>query len=115
MGSRAAAASVVTAAVLLVAGALQATDAPSATQPPGAREDCSTRSGANFPRAFTDPDNLVVGPLVLVGGAHTSEGTVRRFGGNKFPLLVKQGHTVTVALSRRARETAALGYGRLPQ
>jgi hypothetical protein len=77
-----------------------------------AREDCSTRSEANFPRAFTDPRNLVVGPLVLVGGAATPASTVRDFGGNKFPLLVRVGHTVTVRLIGRTR---GLAYGPLPQ
>jgi hypothetical protein len=80
-----------------------------------AREDCSTRSEANFPGAFTSADNLVVGPLVLVGGAYTDASTVREFGGNKFPLLVKAGHTVTVRLARPGRRIAGLAYGPLPQ
>ena len=80
-----------------------------------AREDCSTRSEANFPGAFTSPRNLVVGPLVLIGGAHTDARTVREFGGNKFPLLVKAGHTVTVRLARPEATAAGLAYGPLPQ
>jgi hypothetical protein len=80
-----------------------------------AREDCSTRSEASFPGAFTSPDNLVVGPLVLIGGAFTDADTVREFGGNKFPLLVAAGHTVTVRLPRRAGQLAGLAYGPLPQ
>jgi hypothetical protein len=61
-----------------------------------------------------------VGPLVLVGAAYTPASVVREFGGNKFPLLVKAGHTVTVRLPRAAREFAGLAYGglgkrRLPQ
>jgi len=76
-----------------------------------AREDCSTRSEANFPGAFTSPRNLVVGPLVLIGGAYTDPRTVREFGGNKFPLLVKAGHSVTVRLARSARTSAGLAYG----
>ena len=85
------------------------------THPQGVREDCSTSSGADFPGAFSNPSNLVVGPLVLIGGAYTSAGTVRQFGGNKFPLIVKAGHAVTVRVSRRARRTAGLAYGPLPQ
>ena len=81
----------------------------------GAREDCSTRSEANFPGAFTSSHNLVVGPLVLIDGAYTDAETVRKFGGNKFPLLVKAGHVVTVRLTRRARRFAGLAYGHLPQ
>jgi hypothetical protein len=80
-----------------------------------AREDCSTQSGAEFPAAFTDPANLVVGPLALIGGTYTDPETVREFGGNKFPLLVKAGHTVTVRLAPDARAIAGLAYGPLPQ
>jgi hypothetical protein len=80
-----------------------------------AREDCSTRSEANFPNAFTSPPNLVIGPLVLVGGAYTDASTVREFGGNKFPVLVKAGHTVTVRVAQRGRRVAGLAYGPLPQ
>jgi hypothetical protein len=81
----------------------------------GGREDCSTRSEADFPGAFTSPRNLVVGPLVLIGGAYTDPNTVREFGGNKFPLLVKAGHVVTVRLAQRGRRAAGLAYGLLPQ
>ena len=80
----------------------------------GALEDCSTRSEALFPGAFTDRRNLVVGPLVLVGGAFTPAGTVTEFGGNKFPLLVKAGYTVTLRLGHGTRG-AGLAYGPLPQ
>ena len=57
-----------------------------------ARLDCSTRSEANFPGAFTSPRNLVVDPLVLIGGAYTDASTVRQFGGNKFPLTAGPGN-----------------------
>jgi hypothetical protein len=80
----------------------------------GALADCSTRSEAHFPGAFDDPANLIVGPLVLVGGAYTPASTVREFDGNKFPLLVKAGRNVTVRLGRAARG-AGLAYGPLPQ
>jgi hypothetical protein len=86
-----------------------------ATRFGGAREDCRTRSEASFPGGFTSPSNLVVGPLVLIGGADTPASTVRDFGGNKFPLLVTSGHTVTVRVGRRARDVAGLAYGPLPQ
>ena len=78
--------------------------------------DCSTESWADFTGAFFDPANLVVGPLVLVGAAmKTSAGVVESVGGNKFPLLVKDGHTVTVRVPKEARAHASLGYGPLPQ
>jgi hypothetical protein len=78
--------------------------------------DCSTRSEANFPGAFADRRNLVVGPLVLVGaGEPTPADVIREFGGNKFPLLVKAGHTVTLRLPARTRDFAGLDYGPQPQ
>ena len=80
----------------------------------GAREKCSTRSEASFPAAFTSADNLVVGPLALVG-AGGRVGYSRAFGGQKFQLLVRNGHRVTVALPRAARPGAGLAYGPLPQ
>jgi hypothetical protein len=84
-------------------------------RPRGVVENCSTRSMARFPRAFSDPHNVVVGPLVLVGAAYTPASTVRAFGGNKFPALVRAGHRVTVELSEDTRRVAALGYGPLPE
>jgi hypothetical protein len=67
---------------------------------------------AGFPRAFSDADNLVAGPLVMVGaGRMTSEETVREFGGNKFPLLVRNRHRVTVEV---VGEGATLYYGQGP-
>jgi hypothetical protein len=87
-----------------------------AHEPPrGVVEDCATRSEASFPGAFTDPRNVVIGPLVLVGAVYTDPATVVEFGGNKFPLLVRAGHRVTVELSPRTRRVASLGYGPLPQ
>lgn len=74
------------------------------------------QSWADFGQAFADPSNLVVGPLAFVGGNETSSAaTIRAFGGQKYPLLVKVGHTVTVQLSRPVRSTAGLAYGSLPQ
>jgi hypothetical protein len=96
--------------VSIVAGAT------AATRPEGAVETCSGQSMASFPGAFTRRDNLVVGPLVLVGaGRRTSAQTVREHGGNKFPVLVAAGHRVTIELTRRTRRFASLGYGPLPQ
>jgi hypothetical protein len=95
--------------------AVMAVAAQAATdeRPHGVVESCSTRSEASFPAAFADRHNVVVGPLVLIGAASTSASTVRRFGGQKFPALVRAGHRVTVALSPRTRRVASLGYGPL--
>src|SRR5215216_4782969 len=84
-------------------------------RPGGVVENCSSRSEAGFPSAFSDPANVVVGPLVLVGAADTPPETVREFGGDKIPALVRAGHRVTVALPRRVRPFAGLGYGPLPE
>ena len=78
-------------------------------------EDCATQSGAEFPGAFTSRANLVVGPFALSGGTYTDPETVREYGGNKFPVLVQAGHTVTLALAPDARRVAGLAYGPLPQ
>ena len=97
----------------LLAGCGAAKAGTPASAPAGVRETCSTRSMADFPGAFTSRRNLVVGPLALMGGGtYTTPETVREFGGNKFPLLVKAGRRVTVELSARS---AALGYGPLPE
>ena len=73
---------------------------------------CDSRSMARFPGGFTSPRNLVVGPLALQGaGVRTPPSVVREFGGNKFPALVKAGHTVTVEIVGAARKIAALTHG----
>lgn len=88
--------------------------AAQAGPPRGVVEDCSTASFADFPGAFTNPRNLVVGPLVMIGARGNAE-WASVFHGNKFPLLVRNGHRVTVELSARTRRFAGLAYGPLPQ
>jgi hypothetical protein len=88
----------------------------SRTHPRGVILDCAVRSEADFGPAFSDPGNLVVGPLALVGGAEpSSAATILAHDGQKYPLLVKAGHTVTVRLPRDARRTAGLAYGPFPE
>ena len=88
----------------------------SSSTPSGPREDCSTQSGAEFAGGFTRRENLVVGPLSLIGGGtYTPRAVVREFGGQKYPLLVMAGHTVAVSLPPEARAIAGLAYGPLPQ
>jgi hypothetical protein len=82
--------------------------------PVGVVADCSSRSGASFPGAFTRPSDLVVGPLAMVGAAGTPL-FISAVGGNKFPILVKAGHRVTIELSSATRKLAGLAYGPLPQ
>jgi hypothetical protein len=92
------------------------TDTERATAPTTVTEDCSTRSEAEFGGAFDDPRNLVVGPLVLVGAGEAQPASVvESHGGQKFPLLVRAGHSVLVEVPAEAHELVALGYGPLPQ
>ena len=87
-------------------------------RPHGVVEDCSTRSSAPFPGAFTNPRNLVVGPLALIGAGGTPIAVWNSTGTEvfqKFPLLVRNGHRVTVELSASTRRGAGLAYGPLPQ
>jgi hypothetical protein len=82
-----------------------------------AGENCSTRSQARFPGAFTDRRNLVVGPLAMIGAGKDRVYFFPDFGsdagGQKFQLLVRNGHRVTVELSPRTRRDAGLAYGPL--
>jgi len=96
----------IAASLIAPIGAALAANASAARHP---TETCATQSGASFPHAFTSRDNLAIGPLALVGaGTFTDAETVRRFGGNKFPLLVAAGHTVTIEVTLRQ---ASLAYG----
>ena len=79
-------------------------------------ENCDTRSEAGFGAEYSSRRNLVVGPLAMIdAGTFTPPSVVRRVHGNKFPLLVKAGHTVKIEVAAAARGFAALGYGPLPQ
>lgn len=96
-------------AALALAGAGLA--AAAGRSPSHGQATCAHQSSAEFPDAYDDPHNLVIGPLVLMDGrVYSSPETVRRVGGQKYPALLTPGHTVKVALSPRARRTAALTY-----
>ena len=128
-----AAASILAAAVVIVALAVRSDGPSRAMSPPasastgreqvvatpvnGVTADCGTRSEADFgPTAFGDSANLVVGPLAMIGAAEfTPASVVRRFGGQKYPLLLKAGHSVMIEVPAGARTFAGLGYGPLPQ
>lgn len=72
---------------------------------------CADQSEASFPNAFTSDDNLVDGPLALIGaGRLTDADTVREFGGNKFPAVVAAGHTVAIRIPRALQNKASLRY-----
>jgi hypothetical protein len=89
-----------------------AASAGAAAHPTGVTETCAHQSGAGFPHAYTSRDNLVAGPLSMIGaGRFTDAATVRRHGGNKFPLLVAAEHRVTIELTRATHRFASLAYG----
>lgn len=105
--------------LVLVVSVWPASAEQSRKRPRGVVENCATQSGADFSGAFTSPINLVVGPLVLVGAGGTPEwvpNSTGKAGWEKFQALVRQGHRVTVELSRKTRRRGAgLAYGPLPQ
>jgi hypothetical protein len=86
-----------TALVLAVATASTGAVALAAQRPEGEPATCRHQSSARFPASGRD---LVVGPLVLVGGRQfSSADTVARFGGQKYPVVLRAGHRVTVQLA----------------
>jgi hypothetical protein len=120
------AASAVAAAVVVVLLALGGADASPAAQTGAVVTGCDQQSfavmdsgqqtSATFPGAHDDPRNLVAGPLAILGGAvFTDAVTARRFGGNKYAVVVRAGHRATVSIPASARRTASLGYGPLPE
>jgi hypothetical protein len=85
--------------------------AAAADRPSRGHATCKGQSSAGFPNSYGDSDNLVVGPLALIGGrVYNAPETVERIGGQKYPLLLTPGHTVKIAISPRARRTNALAY-----
>jgi hypothetical protein len=83
-------------------------------RPRGVVLDCSTQSGLGGAPGgtFRNSRNLVIGPIAMTGAGVTS-GYAEGFGGNKFPLLMRGGHRVTLAVSRHTRD-AKLIYGQRP-
>ena len=92
--------------VAVAAAGVAMAEAP--RRPAGAPATCRHQSMAAF---YKNPRNLVVGPLVMVGGReYSSPETVARLGGQKYPALVLAGHRVTVELPRSVRRTSSLLY-----
>jgi hypothetical protein len=85
-------------------------------RPRGVVADCSKGSGVpqGSLSVFRSRGNLVVGPLAMSGAARVPAFYSPEFGGNKFPLFVRAGHRVTLALTPDTRGQAALAYGPLP-
>jgi hypothetical protein len=96
------------------AAALSSSPGDAAERPRGRRVGCGQRSEADFPGAYSDPDNMRIGPLVFVGGVRVADDpprVIRKYDGQKLQLLVRAGRVVTVSIPRHAREGARLAYG----
>ena len=70
-------------------------------------------SQGGFDRPFHNPQNLVVGPIAMVFAGGTPE-FWPEWPGQKFPILVKRGHRVTVAVARQAAGEVSLIYTQRP-
>ena len=88
---------------------------PPKMRPQGVVVGCRSQSGYDFGDAYTNLDNIVVGPLVITNAVYTEPETIREFGGDKIFVLLQPGHRVTLALSHETYRIASLGYGPLPQ
>lgn len=88
---------------------------PPKMRPQGVVVGCRSQAGYDFGDAYTNPDNIVVGPLVITNAVYTEPETIREFGGDKIFVLLQPGHRVTLALSQQTYRVASLGYGPLPQ
>jgi hypothetical protein len=92
--------------------------AASRERPRGVVADCAKGSGigrgGSLNSVFRSRWNLVIGPLAMTGAATTPGYYSPEAGGNKFPLYVRAGHRVTLALTRATRGRAGLHYSPLP-
>ena len=76
---------------------------------------CADQSGAGFPNAYTNPANLIVGPVAIVGGVGAGKLTAAVIeqdgrGSWKMPVLVRAGHTATITIRPSGRRDARLAY-----
>jgi hypothetical protein len=78
------------------------------------RVGCAQASEGHFRNAYDRTDNIVVGPLSLVGAGRlaqeASEAELRRAGGYKIPLLLRPGRSALISIDRRDRDIARLSY-----
>ena len=75
---------------------------------------CADRSQAQFPRAFSDPDNALVGPWALLGAysatGPSADAWLREHGFWKMPVVLRLGRSVTVTVPVGLRDRAGLYY-----
>ena len=92
--------------------------APASARGTRAVASCANRSIAGFPNAYANrAENIVVGPLSIIRGkghADSDPASINRFGGDKLPFILRQGHTATVALRRALRPAAGGGWEPAP-
>jgi hypothetical protein len=94
--------------IMTLAVAAVAAVAAAPGRPEGSPATCGHQSSAGFSKSAR---NLVVGPLVLVGGReYASPEVLAQFGGQKYPAVVLAGHRVTVELPSAVRRSASLSY-----
>jgi hypothetical protein len=100
---------VVTTTALVVALA-----APTLAQAAGGRVvmACTHQSTAGFPRAYTDPANMTIGPLAwMFAQRNAGYDGAYEFGFRwKNPVLVRPGHVVTMRIGAAAKDFAGLAY-----
>jgi hypothetical protein len=99
---------------IALAAFVASTVARTSERPSAKSVGCSARSDGTFNRAFDRRRSIIVGPLVFAGAriaADEEPATIRRLGNWwKSPALVRQGHSVTVAVARPPRQRAGLLY-----
>jgi hypothetical protein len=73
---------------------------------------CTHQSTAGFPHAYSDPTNVVVGPLAWIGAQRNAgyDGAYELGYRWKNPVLVRPGHTVTMRIGAAAKDFAGLAY-----
>jgi hypothetical protein len=100
-------------AATIASGVASGAAAPHRTLHPGNAQTCSGAEG--FPRSsFTDPDSLVVGPLMMAGAVAAADippGDARLRHGLKLLVAVRFHHRATISVDREARSFARLQYG----
>ena len=74
---------------------------------------CRQQAGAAFPHAFTNQDNVIVGPFAFSGLRRASKenpDAINFHGGWKSPALLRVRHRAVVTIDKGARSYARLNY-----
>src|SRR5215207_8613960 len=102
---------------LMLLLALVVPAAAQAKRPPVVGTCGGANAGGTFAGAFADRSrNVIVGPLSLpfaASHADSSPDLINRFGGDKFPVLLREGRTATIRIAKALRRGAD-GWERVP-